>query len=68
MCAVVVGLSGLTLCQPPAPRIARVEASLFPTANNAEMKDILSVSSRVERVIQLPDPGTPLIRDVSCRW
>lgn len=44
LCAVVVGLSGLTLCQPPRPRIARVEVPPFLTANIAETKGIFTAS------------------------
>jgi hypothetical protein len=67
LCAVVVGLSGLTLCQPPTPRIARVEVPTFSTANNAETKDILTASSQAEWVIQVRDPDRWLTHDVSHR-
>jgi len=49
LCAVVVGLSGLTLCQPPRPRIASVEAPAFATANHATTKDILAAPIHAER-------------------
>lgn len=65
LCAVFVMLSGLTLCQPPTPRIARVGVPPFPTVNHAEAKAILSLSSRTERVIQVRDPDGPPARYVS---
>lgn len=65
LCAMFVGLSGLTLCQPPTPRIARVEVPPFPTANNAETKDILTSSSQAAWGVQVRDPDGLLTHDVS---
>jgi len=65
LCAIVAGLSGLTLCQPPTPRIARVEVAPFPTVNNAETKNIPALSSRAERVIQMTYLDDPLTWYVS---
>jgi len=65
LCVIVVGLSGLTLCQPPTPRIARVEVAPFPTVNNAKAKNLLTPSSRAERVIQVRHPDDPLTWYVS---
>lgn len=64
LCAVIAGLSGLTLCRPPTPRIARVETPSFPIANSAVTKDILAASNQIERVIQAHKPDSPLTRDV----
>jgi hypothetical protein len=65
LCAIIVGVFSVTLCQPPTPRIARVEVPTFSTANNAETKDILTASSQAEWVIQVRDPDGWLTRDVS---
>ncbi|MBI3357837.1 MAG: hypothetical protein HY038_13910 [Nitrospirae bacterium] len=34
LCAVVAVMSGLTLCRPPTPRIARVDASAYAMVTN----------------------------------
>ncbi len=60
LCAIIVGVFSLTICQPPRPRIARVEVAPFPTVNNAETKDILTGYSQAERVIQVRDLDGPL--------
>ena len=65
LCAIVAGLSGLTLCQPPRPRIARVDVPPFPTVESVETKDILTASSRAERIIQVGHPNGPFSPDIS---
>jgi len=55
LCAIILGASSLTLCQPPRPRIAGVEVPPFQAVNNAEAKDILMASSQAERIIQVRD-------------
>ncbi|MBI5316717.1 MAG: hypothetical protein HZB34_12155 [Nitrospirae bacterium] len=65
LCAVVVGLSGLTLCQPPRPRIAGVEVPPFTAVNNAETKDILTASRQAEWVIEVRHPDGWLTHDLS---
>jgi hypothetical protein len=55
LCALILGASSLTLCQPPTPRIARVEVPPFQAVNNAEAKDILIASSQAERITQVRD-------------
>ncbi len=65
LCAIIVGVFSLTLCQPPRPRIAGVEVPPFPTVNNAETKDILTVSSQAERIIQVRALDGLLTHDVS---
>jgi hypothetical protein len=54
LCAIIVGTSSLTLCQPPTPRIAKVS---LPTVTIAETKDISTARS-----VQ----STPF-REVICR-
>ena len=65
LCAIILGASSLTLCQPPRPRIAGVEIPPVPTVNNAEAKDILIGSSQAERLIQVRDPDGLLTHYVS---
>ena len=60
LCAIIIGIGSLTLCQPPRPRIARVEVSPSVTTNNAEAKGFVSGYSQAERVIQVPDRDDPL--------
>ncbi len=55
LCTIIVGVLSLTLCQPPTPRIARVEVPPFQAVNNAEAKDILIASSQTERITQITD-------------
>ena len=55
LCAIIVGVLSLTLCQPPTPRITRVEVPPFQAVNNAEAKDILIASSQAERITQVRD-------------
>ena len=65
LCAVITGLSGLTLCQPPRPRIERVPIPSFPMVTNAPTKNILIASRQAERVIQAYETDGPLIHEVS---
>lgn len=65
LCAIILGASSLTLCQPPRPRIAGVEVPPVPTVNNAETRDVLTVSSQAERIIQVRDPDGLLTHYVS---
>ncbi len=65
LCAITVGVFSLTLCQPPTPRIARVEVPPFQAVNNAETKDIITASSQAERIIQVRDPDGLLTHYVS---
>jgi len=65
LCAIILGASSLTLCQPPRPRIAGVEIPPVQTVNNAEAKDILIASSQAERIIQVRDPDGLLTHYVS---
>lgn len=60
LCAIIVGVYSLTLCQPPTPRIARVEVPPFQAVNNAEAKDILIASSQVERITPITDLDDPV--------
>jgi len=55
LCAIILGGSSLTFCQPPTPRIARVEVPPFQAVNNAEAKDILIASSQAERITEVRD-------------
>lgn len=55
LCTIIVGVLSLTLCQPPTPRIARVEVPPFQAVNNAETKDILIASGQAERITQITD-------------
>ncbi|THJ16571.1 MAG: hypothetical protein CAF42_011475 [Nitrospira sp. CG24B] len=59
LCAIIVGVLSLALCQPPTPRIARVEVPPFQVVNNAEAKDILIASSQAERITQIGDLDDP---------
>lgn len=59
LCVIIVGVFGLTLCQPPIPRIASEEMPPFP-AVNPETKVILTACSRAERVLLVHDLGGPL--------
>ena len=61
LCAVIVGLSGLTLCQPPRPRIAQVDMPLFMTVNSTVAKDVLLTSLHAERVIKTYELDSPLV-------
>jgi hypothetical protein len=65
LCAIIVGVFSVTLCQPPRPRIAGVEVPPFAAANNAETKDVLTVSSQAEQVIQVRDSDGWLTHDMS---
>jgi len=65
LCAVITGLSGLTLCQPPRPRIAGVPIPSFPMVANAATQDILIASRQAERVIQAYETDGPLVHEVS---
>jgi hypothetical protein len=60
LCAIIVGVLSLTLCQPPRPRIAGVEVLPFQAVNNAEAKDILIASGQAERITQITDLDNPL--------
>jgi len=51
LCAVIVGRAGLTLCQPPRPRIARVDMPSSPIVHSIETKVILTASHRAKRII-----------------
>lgn len=55
LCALVVGLSGLTVCQPPTPRIAGVEAPscAIVTTNEVVVKTILAASGPAEQAIRI---------------
>ncbi len=55
LCAVVVGLSGLTLCQPPRPRIASVTALPVQAIESVEANSLpvqAGVSGLSKYVIQ----------------
>lgn len=56
LCAIVIGVGSVTLCQPPRPRIAGVEVSPSVTTNDAEAKGFFSGYSQAERVIQVDGP------------
>ena len=60
LCAIIIGVGSVTLCQPPRPRIARVEVFPSVTIHNAEAKGCFSGYSQAERVIQVPDQDDPL--------
>ncbi len=55
LCAVVAGLCGLTVCQPPTPRIAAVEAPPYAivTTNEVVVKTILAASGPAEQAIRI---------------
>ena len=59
LCAIIVGVLSLALCQPPTPRIARVEVPSFPTVNNAETRDVLTVSRQAGRIVKITDLDDP---------
>lgn len=60
LCAAIIGASGLTLCQPPTPRIASVTGLSFPAIDSVEAKGFVAGSSRTERVGQVRHPdGSP---------
>ena len=60
LCAIILGASSLTLCQPPRPKIAGVEVPSFPTVNNAETRDVLTVSRQAGRIVKITDLDNPL--------
>ena len=60
LCAVITGLCGLTLCQPPRPRIMRVDMPSSQIVNSAEMKVVLTASHQAKRVIQAHPGGEVL--------
>jgi hypothetical protein len=63
LCALVVGLSGLTVCQPPRPRIAAVEgrASEAMTSTGSMAKGILAAFDRPVEASRAGPSGSLLI-------
>ena len=59
LCAIIVGVLSLALCQPPTPRIAQVEVPSFPTVDNAETRDVLTVSRQAGRIVKITDLDDP---------
>jgi len=57
LCAVVIGVSGVSLCQTPTPRIANGggPADVVVSAINATMQYILIVLEHADQVIQVRD-------------
>ena len=54
LCTVVVALHGLTVCQPPTPRIAGVEAPLCAiVTTNEVVKTVLAASGPAEQAIRI---------------
>lgn len=62
-CAIVIGLSGLTACQPPQPRIAVVEgrASEAVASTGSTAKNILAAFDRPEEGTRAGPSGGLLI-------
>lgn len=63
LCAVIVALSGLTVCQPPQPRIAVVEgrASEAVASTGSTAKGILAAFDRPEEATRAGPSGGLLI-------
>jgi len=63
LCALVVGLSGLTVCQPPQPRIAVVEgrASESVASTGSRAGNVLAAFDRAEEATRICHPGGLLI-------
>lgn len=63
LCALVVGLSGLTVCQPPRPRIAAVEGrtSEAVASTGSIAKDILTAFDHPEEATRAGPSGGLLI-------
>jgi hypothetical protein len=63
LCALVIGLSGLTGCQPPHPRIAMVEWRTFePVASTGSAaQDIRTAFDRSEEATRVNHPDGLLI-------
>ncbi len=57
MCVIIVGAFSLTSCQPPTPRIVRVEALSHAVviSSDATAKTVLSAFDRAGQVIQVYD-------------
>jgi hypothetical protein len=57
LCAVVIGVFGVSLCQPPIPRIAKGEgpADVIVPSINATTQDILMVLELADQAIQVRD-------------
>ena len=57
LCAIIVGVFSLALCQPPTPRIVRGEASSNTVyiSSDAKAKTVLSAFNPAEQVIQIRD-------------
>lgn len=57
LCAVVIGVFGVSLCQPPRPKIANGggPADVVVSTINATMQDILIVLEHADQAIQVRD-------------
>ncbi len=57
LCAIAVGVISLTSCQPPTPRIVKVEmpACEVVTSSSARAQDTLGSFDLVERAIHVRD-------------
>lgn len=62
LCAVVIGMSSLSLCQPPTPRIAqaKVPACVAVVPGDTREKDVFAAfKSRTERVTKEKNQDGP---------
>ena len=57
LCALVIGVFSVSLCQPPTPRIAKGEGSadVIVSSINATTQDILIVLEPADQAIQVRD-------------
>jgi hypothetical protein len=58
LCAVVIGVFSVSLCQPPTPRIAEVEgpADVVVSSINVATQNSLIAFESAEQAIQVRDP------------
>ncbi|MGQ0666247.1 MAG: hypothetical protein ACT4O4_04360 [Nitrospiraceae bacterium] len=64
LCAAILGVSSLSLCHPPTPRIAKGEASASTVAapTDTMAKDFLPAFDRVKQVVQVHNlDGLPFL-------
>jgi len=57
LCAIIMGVFSLTLCQPPTPRIARVEAlsCAVATTSGTTVQGILAACDSTGQAVQIRD-------------
>ncbi len=62
LCAVVAVMCGLTLCRPPTPRVAGVEAPAYAMVTNTgtTLKEISAAINQAEGAVQVTNLDGPL--------